>query len=90
MGSAWNDDLKKRLVTNYGDQKAKKLFDTYENAFSTSYLEECTPETAFHDIKHMSRLSPERPLDIDFYVVDKNDIHLRLYQYKTPLTYSPC
>ncbi|MES2218914.1 MAG: NAD-glutamate dehydrogenase [Pseudomonadota bacterium] len=88
MGQAWNDELKTRLVTNFGDKLALKLFETYENAFSTSYREECSPETAFHDVKHIRKLSPEQPLDIDFYVVDKNDIHLRLYQYRRPIPLS--
>jgi glutamate dehydrogenase len=88
MGRAWNDELKERLTTNFGAKQAPKLYETYENAFSTSYHEECSPETAFHDIKHMSRLSPEKPIDIDFYVVGTNDIHLRLYQYENPIPLS--
>jgi NAD-specific glutamate dehydrogenase len=78
MGHAWNDELKERLTTNFGAKKAPKLLETFENAFSTSYHEECNPETAFHDIKHMSRLGPDKPIDIDFYVAGKSGLtHFR-------------
>ena len=87
MSREWIDELKKKLTAEFGAKKAPSLFTEFEKSFSTSYQEECSPENAAHDIKHISGLSAENPLDIDFYLVDK-DIHLRLYQYDQPIPLS--
>jgi glutamate dehydrogenase len=88
MVRAWKDELEKKLTDEFGAKEASKLWAKYQNAFVTSYTEECSPKIAVLDIKQIEKLSPEKPIDIIFYLAPDNDIRLRLFQYDKPIPLS--
>ena len=88
MVRAWKDELKKKLTEEFGAKEAPKLWAKYQNAFSTSYSEECSPKIAVMDIKQIEKLSQQQAIDIIFYLAPDNDIRLRLFQYDKPIPLS--
>jgi glutamate dehydrogenase len=83
----WKATLQKKLKQTFGAKKGAKLFDKYQDSFSTSYYEECTPEVALSDIQHVEELSRDHPLKLIFYTTD-NSLHLRLFQFTTSVPLS--
>jgi glutamate dehydrogenase len=59
----WED----RLATAMDGAGLGGLTGKYQQAFPVSYAEIFSPERALEDIERMERLSPERPLAIDFH-----------------------
>jgi glutamate dehydrogenase len=83
MARTWLEQLSKLINNEWGPKKGNSLFSQYQQAFHSSYMEECSPARALADIKFIEKLTPEKPFEIDFYVSEEvpNDIlHLRLIQ----------
>src|SRR5688572_17951120 len=90
MNRAWEEALHKKLTHDEGAKTGKSLHTKYQNAFSTSYSEDVSPDVAVADIKNIEKLSPDNPLEIDFLPVveSSTDLHLKLFQYDRPIPLS--
>lgn len=83
VGRSWTDDLQLHLNESYGEEQANFLFSRYKNAFPISYCENFSARIAVHDIKHIESLSPENPLEINFFKQldePENSYRLKIYQ----------
>ncbi|MFL9825858.1 NAD-glutamate dehydrogenase [Rhodoplanes sp. SY1] len=63
----WQDRLAAALAASHEPVRAAALKERYAEAFSRAYRTAFTPSTAVDDIKILERLTPERPLGVDFY-----------------------
>ncbi|WP_417716676.1 NAD-glutamate dehydrogenase [Rhodoplanes azumiensis] len=63
----WQDRLAAALAASHEPARAAALRERYAEAFSRAYRTAFTPSTAVEDIKILERLTPERPLGVDFY-----------------------
>lgn len=87
----WLEDLQIQLIKQYTQQKGEALYQKYAHAFSTSYRENCSIQSALTDITHMELLSEKKPLSIKLYEVKKageSSLHLKLYQLGSPIPLS--
>jgi glutamate dehydrogenase len=88
MKSTWKEDLEKKLSRDFGAKKSADLAKKYLSAFHSSYMEDCSVDTALEDIKRMETLNKENAVELDFYVHENKELHLRLYQFDTPIPLS--
>ncbi|HSG90186.1 MAG TPA: NAD-glutamate dehydrogenase [Pseudomonadales bacterium] len=65
----WEDDLRDALLQEYGEHRARGLFERYRRAFPSAYLEQFDGRMAVYDIGHLERLSAD------------SDLVMRLYRY---------
>jgi glutamate dehydrogenase len=63
----WRDALADALGEAHDPARTRALFARYRDAFSEGYREAFSPLDAVSDIKVIERLTPERPLGVDFY-----------------------
>lgn len=90
---SWRDQLYQAIVTTEGHSREghSALQHRYADAFGAGYRAAFDVETALDDISRMERLSPERPVALDFYRREsdaENRISLRLLSYGAPLPLS--
>src|SRR5260221_2692096 len=83
MTGAWLSELKEKLAP-----KKAGLITKYENAFSLSYQEDNSPDVAVKDIHNIEKLSETFNLYLVFYKDESNALHIRLFQYNTPIPLS--
>jgi glutamate dehydrogenase len=88
MKDAWKEDLEKKLSKEFGAKKGADLAKKYLSAFHSNYIEDCTVDIALNDIKRMETLSKENAVELDFYAHENKELHLRFYQYDTPIPLS--
>lgn len=88
MNRTWKEELQKKLAHVFGVKRGAALNTKYSNAFPTNYSEDCQVSLAVTDIQQMEKLSTEHPLDINFYVLSDNTLHLRLFQLNKPIPLS--
>jgi glutamate dehydrogenase len=88
MNREWMDLLQEKISQTFGTDNGPALFTKYQNAFSTNYREECSPDVAVSDIKRMEKLSPANLIDITFYLAPDKSLHLRLFQFEQPIPLS--
>ncbi len=91
MNQVWIEQLKNKLLQQYGSNKGKVLASKYGNAFPTSYQEECTVETAISDIVHLEKISSHIHLDLDFFrsANKPNELlHFKIFQFENPVPLS--
>ncbi len=90
MGLNWEERLKKAFIDKYGSKKAPALVKKYEGSFSSSFMDEFSPELALLDIVNLEQLSLENQLEVIFYkAADKEYLlHLRLYLWQEPIPLS--
>ncbi len=87
---SWADRLRDALRAAHG-AKARVLMERYGDAFGGGYSAAYDIETAVADIERLERLSPERPVALDFYRREDEPatrIALRLLSYGRPLPLS--
>ncbi|MFG1461636.1 NAD-glutamate dehydrogenase [Xanthobacter sp. DSM 24535] len=88
---SWSDRLRQALREAPGVSDAGLLFERYGDAFDAGYIAAYGIETAVADIERLERLSPERPIALDFYRRPgdpANRISLRLLSFGRPLPLS--
>lgn len=91
MVRSWIEELQAQLVKQFGSKKGTALSQKYAHAFSTSYHEDCSIQSAIEDIIQMELLSEENPIDITIHDEKKsieNRFHLKLYQLSNPIPLS--
>ncbi len=91
MAHTWQNDLKNRLIKEFGQKNGANLYNKYDSSFPPSYIDECTPATAIADIPQMELLSESHPLEIVLYQTtadNKYPIHMRIFQYAQPIPLS--
>src|SRR5262249_11025041 len=64
---SWNDTLQGALDDAHEQNKARALIARSRHAFAEGYRAAYTPQEAVADIRVIERLSPERPIDVEFY-----------------------
>lgn len=87
---SWGDRLRDALRAAHGPQ-ARLLMERYGAAFGEGYSAAYDIETAVADIERLERLSPERPVALDFYRRPDEPatrIALRLISHGRPLPLS--
>ncbi len=87
----WPEDLEKKLVQEFGAKRGELLAKKYAQAFSHSYQEDFSVQTAVQDIKYMEEINEQNPLEIDIYEqseTNKNRLYLKLFQYQKPIALS--
>ncbi len=91
VGRSWTDDLQFLLADSFGEERSNKLFNTYKNVFSSSYMDSFSPRTAVYDIKHIEAISETNPLIMNFYrPLDElpSNFHLKIYQHNVTIPLS--
>ena len=78
----WNDLLHQALIKRHGEKRAQKLFLTYENAFSQSYINRYDPLAAIYDIDRIEESQTDGNVVLDLYPVRAEEdhfVHLKIY-----------
>ena len=87
----WTDGLAAALTEAHEPIKARALFTQYRDAFSEGYREAYTPREAVADIRIMEQLSPDHPLGVDFYPIDREVRQcagLKVWSHRRPIPLS--
>src|SRR5262249_10188001 len=87
----WTDGLAAALTEAHEPNKARALFAAYRDAFSEGYREAYTPREAVADIRVMDQLSPDRPLGVNFYQIDRDArqrVGLKIWSHRRPIPLS--
>jgi glutamate dehydrogenase len=80
----WVDALGDAIARNQEAGRARQLFERYRKAFSASFRDRYSPETALDDIRTIEGLSADRPLGVDFHVRPDTESHvigLKVWSY---------
>jgi glutamate dehydrogenase len=80
----WVDALGEQLQKTQEPDRARKLFERYRKAFSASFRDRYSPETALDDIRTIEGLSADRPLSVDFHAragYESHCIGLKVWSY---------
>jgi glutamate dehydrogenase len=87
----WSDGLAEVLAEVHDPGKARALFAQYRDVFSEGYREAYTPREAVADIRIIEQLSPDHPLGVDFYGIDreaKQCAGLKVWSHRRPIPLS--
>lgn len=79
IARTWADEIKIRLINQYGEAEGLQLFAKYRKAFPSSYCDYYLPETALYDIEQIEKLSPTSPLEMRFYRSGQSELRLKLF-----------
>lgn len=85
----WDDQLTEAL--HEGDEALAALAPKYQGAFPAGYTEMFDATRALEDIARIERLSPERPLAIDFHTEDETGgrrVRAAIYRFDQPIPLS--
>ena len=63
----WEDEFFRTLGEAYGEALGSRYWQKYQGAFSASYREDFTPQSAVADIHHLERLSDSSKTVMSFY-----------------------
>jgi glutamate dehydrogenase len=80
----WVDALGEEIARTQEPGRARSLFERYRKAFSASFRDRYSPETALDDIRTIEALSAERPLSVDFHARPGGESHsigLKVWSY---------
>ncbi|MGD9922940.1 MAG: NAD-glutamate dehydrogenase domain-containing protein, partial [Pseudorhodoplanes sp.] len=80
----WVDALGEQLAQAHDPDRARKLFERYRKAFSASFRDRFSPETALDNIRTIEGLSADRPLSVDFHLRPGTESHvigLKVWSY---------
>jgi glutamate dehydrogenase len=89
MTPNWNESLCHQLIKREGQKRGQSLANTYQSAFPRSYSDDYSVAVALQDIDHIETLSSERPVALQLhYIGTPKQLHLRLYQWETPIPLS--
>ena len=72
----WVDALGDQIARTQEAGRARQLFERYRKAFSASFRDRYSPETALDDIRTIEGLSAERPLSVDFHARPNTENHI--------------
>ncbi len=78
----WTQDFQRELLQFFGETTARELGALYLKAFPASYRETFPVRLALYDVRHLERLSADRPLVMRFSRPPGDDprtVHLKLY-----------
>lgn len=84
VAKSWQDGLYEVLMDHFGDDKGKKVFAIYRNAFSPGYCANFTPSQAVADIVHIQDISDENALGMSLYAhpsAEVREVKFKLYRY---------
>ncbi len=87
----WTDGLAAALTDAHEPNKARTLLAQYRDAFSDGYREAYTPRDAVADIRIMEQLSPDHPIGVDFYPIDRDARQcagLKVWSHRRPIPLS--
>ena len=91
MSATWQNRFNQALTKAYSHQKAAYYAKKYRDIFPHGYKDDFAPEFAVNDIHHLELLSPDSPLQINFYYhtqATDYPLHLRLFQWQKPIPLS--
>jgi glutamate dehydrogenase len=80
----WVDALDDEIARTQEAGRARQLFERYRKAFSASFRDRYSPETALDNIRTIEGLSAERPLSVDFHTRPNAESHvigLKVWSY---------
>src|SRR5438309_10062059 len=78
----WEDDLHAAPVERHGEERAAKLFRSYERAFPAGYREEYPVKSAVTDIEMIESLAPQPDLGMNLYAPQAEPGILRFKIYR--------
>ena len=87
----WGDDLRERILTQYGSGAGYRLAEKYLPAFPAGYQETNRPSRALEDIRGLETLGPNVTTEIDIHREDPADgdkVRATLLQVDRPVTLS--
>lgn len=90
MENKWKNDLHSKLTKKLSS-KADALFKKYQDAFSTSYIDDHSADIALSDILQIEALLLNQSSEIDLYQLPSEDaqlMHLRLFQFNSGVALS--
>jgi glutamate dehydrogenase len=64
---SWTDDFEQALIDDEGEERGKKLFRRYGEAFPTAYRADWVARSALADIRHIEALPRNQGLEISLY-----------------------
>lgn len=79
----WRDDLKELLIERLGEHHGNFVYNKYARAFSSSYRDDFSIETALLDIaeiEHLFEVNETLAIDLERDAIDVNIVHLKLMQ----------
>jgi glutamate dehydrogenase len=86
---SWEDNFKSLLIKEQGEALGLSSFERYSTTFGAAYQENYDPTVAISDMKHIERLSEERPVELGFrQITTENAVSFQLKMYR-PDTTSP-
>jgi glutamate dehydrogenase len=72
----WVDALEDEIARTQEAGRARQLFERYRKAFSASFRDRYSPETALDNIRTIEGLSADRPLSVDFHTRPNTESHM--------------
>jgi glutamate dehydrogenase len=87
----WMDRLSETIAAGHEPAAARQTWLRYRTAFSASYREAYSPETAVADIKTIDQLTADRPLAVNFHggnVDEEGVAALKVWSFDKPLPLS--
>jgi glutamate dehydrogenase len=89
MATAWQQELEKKILAQYGNTKGRILIKKY-SFFPPGYRDKYLPEMALSDIALLEKISSDNPLEIYFYSKPskKWPLQLRLFLWQKPIPLS--
>lgn len=80
LSAAWKRQLSQKLQQQVGSCKGVVLYKKYQTVFNATYVEACPPAQSARDIQFLEKISNSNPLELDFYFLENDVLHLRLYK----------
>ena len=87
----WGDELRERILMQYGSGTGYRLAEKYQRAFPAGYQETNRPSRALEDIRGLETLGAEVTTEIDIHREDPTDgdkVRATLLQVDRPVTLS--
>ncbi len=87
MAMTWKEELKSKLIKQFGDKKGSALDKKYSRAFPATYTDTFITEVALSDISYLEQMSAEKSLMLNFYFSEGNadyPLRLRIFQWQNP------
>ncbi len=87
----WHDELRERLVADYGSERGLRLAARYGRALPVAYIEEMSPQAAAADIEIISSLTGEDDIRLSLYqpsAVEEGNFRFKMYRLGHAITLS--
>ena len=91
IARTWQDDFKRELIEQDGEEAGNRLFYRYHRATPAGYIEAFSSRTAVFDVAHIESITDEKSLSMSLSrPVDEgeNILRLKLYQRDTTVVLS--